>query len=67
MKRTRRHRRQTQLDRIERKLDELLARPPVAISTNPINWIVPGIRSTEGFGNRKPEPPSDPWGNPIAY
>ena len=35
-------RRQTQLDRIERKLDELLSRPPVQIQPPaPGTWIVP--------------------------
>ena len=62
MKRRTQSRRQTQLDRIERKLDELLSRP--AIITPPEQWSCP-----RPIYWPKPEPdfPRDIYGNPIPY
>lgn len=54
-------RRQTQLDRIERKLDELLKRQPIVLSQQPAQWIVP---------HRPPEEhryPTDTFGQPVPY
>lgn len=49
----------SQLDRIERKLDQLLARPywfPYTPPPPPVPWPV-----------EKPRTPTDLWGNPAIY
>lgn len=57
-------RRQTQLDRIERKLDELLNRPAV-IQTPPGQWIVPHDPPKD---DKPPRCwPTDIRGNPVPY
>ena len=59
-------RRQTQLDRIERKLDELLKRQPTINITQPGTWTMPCPYPTI-----VPEQPSrtpvDHYGNPKIY
>lgn len=54
---------ESQLDRIERKLDELLKQQPIAISPQPIPilWPVPRCPSEE------PRYPTDPFGHPVPY
>lgn len=49
----------SQLDRIEQKLDQLLARPywyPYTPPPAPFPWPA-----------EKPRMPTDPWGNPTIY
>lgn len=56
--------RQKQLDRIERKLDELLSRPvyaPPSQWNTPAFWTVPPRREEE------PRYPRDYFGNPVPY
>jgi hypothetical protein len=52
---------ESQLDRIERKLDELLKRQPIVLSPQPMQWIVPRCPSEE------PRYPTDPFGHPVPY
>ena len=52
---------ESQLDRIERKLDELLKQQPIAISPQPGQWIVPHRPPEE------PHYPTDPFGQPVPY
>lgn len=62
-------RRQTQLDRIERKLDELLKRQPVInITPRPGEWYVPyQINTTTPSPTEQPRYPTDPFGQPVPY
>ena len=64
MKKRTTSRRQSQLDRIERKLDELLSRPTV-IQTPPVQWIVPHNQPNEDAVPRGW--PVDNWGRPVPY
>ena len=57
-------RRQTQLDRIERKLDELLSRPAV---TPPGQWEVPHTYPGNPPMNRPVLYPFGPSGGAIQY
>lgn len=69
MKRKTTSRRQTQLDRIENKLDELLRRPPTIVQT-PGTWNVPITSPGVHFVENEPrplKPPTDIWGNPAPY
>ena len=52
---------ETQLDRIERKLDDLLSRQPIVLSPQPVQWIVPHRPPEE------PRYPTDPFGQPVTY
>lgn len=52
---------ETQLDRIERKLDELLKRQPIVLSPQPVQWIVPHRPPEE------PRYPTDHRGQPVPY
>lgn len=65
MKKRTQSRRQTQLDRIERKLDDLLSRP--AMLTPPGQWSY--TRTIPSPATPKPEPdyPHDIYGNPVPY
>lgn len=51
---------ETQLDRIERKLDELLSR------SAPVTWNMPKPLSPHDR-ELPPRPPADVWGNPVVY
>lgn len=59
-------RKETQLDRIERKLDELLKRQPTINITQPGTWTMP-----YPYPTISPEQPTrtpvDPYGNPTIY
>lgn len=52
----------TQLDRIERKLDELLARP--CYQPAPAPWSEPPRPYP---WSQTPHPPTDAYGNPVVY
>ena len=59
-------RRQTQLDRIERKLDELLKRQPTINITQPGTWTMPCPYPTI-VPEQPTHTPVDPYGNPTIY
>lgn len=65
MKKRTQSRRQTQLDRIERKLDELLSRP--AMLTPPGQWSCPRPISSPDAPKPEPDFPRDVYGNPVPY
>ena len=52
----------SQLDRIERKLDDLLARP-----FYPVPWSQPPMPSPWYNNPNAPHPPVDVYGNPVFY
>lgn len=52
----------TQLDRIEWKLDQLLARPAW-----PTGYPMPLPSDQPIYWPNRPQPPTDPWGSPVAY
>lgn len=56
-------RKETQLDRIERKLDELLTRPYSAPASIPWN----GPWQPSPWFSQPPRTPVDPYGNPTIY
>ena len=56
-------RKETQLDRIERKLDELLAMGPFY----PVPWSQPPMPSPWYNNQNAPHPPTDHYGIPVVY
>ena len=57
---------ETQLDRIERKLDDLLSRQPTIYITQPGTWTMPCPYPT--IDPEQPtHTPVDPYGNPTIY
>ena len=59
-------RKETQLDRIERKLDELLKRQPTINITQPGTWTMPCPYPTI-VPEQPTHTPVDPYGNPTIY
>ena len=66
-------RRESQLDRIERKLDELLKRQPVInITPHPGEWwsgpyTINTTNVTPAPKEIEPKYPTDPFGQPVPY
>lgn len=58
-------RKESQLDRIERKLDELLTRPYCA--PTPVPWSQPPMPQPWYYNPNAPHHPVDHYGNPIVY
>ena len=61
---TDRLRKETQLDRIERKLDDLLSR---IVYAPPPQWNVPGFWLNPPRREEEPSYPRDWFGNPVPY
>lgn len=57
---------ESQLDRIERKLDELLKRQPIISITQPGTWTMPCPYPTI-VPEQPTRTPVDPYGNPTIY